>query len=189
MIGFNALGQAHGFRETGKCFGTCTSREVRGPASKFVKPARGETILRFLEADDKVPVGGKPLDLLKDKTVPRETLAAARLFYETVNRHMRYSKEGKGWGQGDAVWACDSKYGNCTDFHSLFIALARAHKIPGKFEIGCAQLCGIGHTQMAGNVFVDPPDAYEAWAKEQLDARRQSLQTSDASASDRAKNS
>jgi transglutaminase-like putative cysteine protease len=34
------------------------------------------------------------------------------------------------------VWACDSGYGNCSDFHSLFISLARTEKIPAKFEIG-----------------------------------------------------
>jgi transglutaminase-like putative cysteine protease len=38
--------------------------------------------------------------------------------------------------RGDAEWACDNGYGNCTDFHSLFIALARAQGIPARFEIG-----------------------------------------------------
>src|SRR5262249_4037664 len=28
----------------------------------------------------------------------------------------------------------------------------------GKFEIGCSQLCGLGHTQMVGNVFVQTAD-------------------------------
>jgi transglutaminase-like putative cysteine protease len=49
---------------------------------------------------------------------------------------MKYSKEGTGWGRGDSVWACDSRYGNCTDFHSLFMSLARAKEIPARFEIG-----------------------------------------------------
>ena len=31
---------------------------------------------------------------------------------------------------------CDAKHGNCTDFHSLFISLARAEGIPARFEIG-----------------------------------------------------
>src|SRR6185369_7554919 len=31
---------------------------------------------------------------------------------------------------------CESKFGNCTDFHSLFISLARGNKIPSKFEMG-----------------------------------------------------
>ena len=38
--------------------------------------------------------------------------------------------------QGDSVWACDSKFGNCSDFHSLFISMARGNKIPSKFEMG-----------------------------------------------------
>src|SRR5262249_3527281 len=95
-----------------------------------------ENFAHFLKPDAKVPTGGKPLELVKDKKIPEDQLAMGELFYEVVNSHMRYSKEGIGWGRGDAVWACDSKYGNCTDFHSLFISLARSHKIPAKFEIG-----------------------------------------------------
>ena len=76
-----------------------------------------------------MPVDGKPLDLLKEnlkgKKLPGEQYAAAKVLYDVVNTHMKYSKEGKGWGQGDSVWACDSKFGNCTDFHSLFISMAR----------------------------------------------------------------
>lgn len=49
---------------------------------------------------------------------------------------MRYAKEGDLWGRGDVLWACDSKFGNCTDFHGLFISLARANQLPAKFEIG-----------------------------------------------------
>ncbi len=132
-------------------------REVRtdGLPKKFFKPMDKEKVVRFLEADSKVPLSGKPLDLLKEKKVPPFQLAAAKLFYEVVHEHMRYSKEGKGWGQGDAVWACDSKYGNCTDFHSLFISLARAHKIPGKFEIGFPLPAERGTGKVAG---------YHCWA-------------------------
>jgi transglutaminase-like putative cysteine protease len=110
--------------------------EVKTKDGQSFKPSINEKIARLLQPDEKVPVTGKPLTLLKDLKVASDPVDAARLFYDVVNRHMRYSKEGKGWGQGDAVWACDSKYGNCTDFHSLFISLSRAHKIPAKFEIG-----------------------------------------------------
>jgi hypothetical protein len=110
--------------------------EVRTKGAPRFKPAAGEKIARLLEPDEKVPVAGKPLTLLKDIKVASDPMEAAKLFYDVVNRHMRYSKEGTGWGRGDAVWACDIKYGNCTDFHSLFISLSRAHKIPAKFEIG-----------------------------------------------------
>jgi transglutaminase-like putative cysteine protease len=111
-----------------------TRREVKGDELKDAEPA--DKLARFLEADSLVPVGGKPLELLKGKDVPTDQMAAAKMFYDVVNRHMRYSKEGTGWGRGDAVWACDSRFGNCSDFHSLFISLARAAKIPAKFEIG-----------------------------------------------------
>jgi len=49
---------------------------------------------------------------------------------------MRYDKSGEGWGRGDALWACTSKRGNCTDFHSLLIGMMRASGIPARFEIG-----------------------------------------------------
>jgi len=40
--------------------------------------------------------------------------------------------------------------------------------VPGQYEIGCAQLCGLGHTKMVGNVFVQTPEEFEGWQKEQL---------------------
>ena len=104
------------------------------------RPARGgedaKELARLLEANRRVPISGKPLELLKGKKVPVEEMEAARFFYDLVNRHMRYSKEGTGWGQGDSVWACENGRGNCTDFHSLFISLTRAQHIPAQFEIG-----------------------------------------------------
>jgi transglutaminase-like putative cysteine protease len=95
-----------------------------------------DLVKRFLEPDKKVPIKGKPLELIKDKDVPNDAVEAAHLFYELVNKHMKYDKTGTGWGQGDSVWACENCKGNCTDFHSLFISLARSRKIPAKFEIG-----------------------------------------------------
>lgn len=106
----------------------------------YLQPAPGEKLERFLQPDVKVPVAGKPLELLnenlKDKKLPADQFAAARVLYDVVNKHMTYKKVGTGWGQGDSLWACDSKYGNCTDFHSLFISMARGNKIASKFEMG-----------------------------------------------------
>lgn len=113
--------------------------EVRTDPSKGVAVKSREAkelIARFLKPDAKVPVGGKPLELIKDKTLPKNSAAAAKVMYDVVDAHMKYSKEGTGWGQGDSLWACDSKFGNCTDFHSLFISMARGTKIPSKFEMG-----------------------------------------------------
>jgi transglutaminase-like putative cysteine protease len=109
-------------------------REVRGGKDKITEDEK--QMARLLQPDARVPIDGKPLELIKDKDVPKDQLAAARLFYDVVNGHMRYSNEGAGWGNGDSNWACDSGYGNCTDFHSLFMSLARSRKIPTKFEIG-----------------------------------------------------
>ncbi len=115
-----------------------TRREVlTDPHAEFyLKPRSTEKISRFLEADAMVPIGGKGLTLIAGKSLPQDQFAAAKILYDAVNGHMTYSKEGKGWGRGDSDWACDSKFGNCTDFHSLFISLSRAQKIPAKFEMG-----------------------------------------------------
>jgi uncharacterized protein (TIGR03000 family) len=111
-----------------------TRKEVLGgQKGKKIDP---DQVAMYLEPNAKVPVGGKSLELIKDKKLPSDQLEAARVLYDVVNGHMRYSKEGTGWGQGDSDWACTSGYGNCTDFHSLFMSLARAQNIPAKFEIG-----------------------------------------------------
>lgn len=39
--------------------------------------------------------------------------------------------------------------------------------LAGTFEIACAQLCGIGHTMMRGDVIVESRDKFEAWLKSQ----------------------
>jgi transglutaminase-like putative cysteine protease len=66
----------------------------------------------------------------------QDPLAKARAIYNYVVGTMRYDKSGNGWGNGDAIWACTAKRGNCTDFHSLFIGMMRAAGIPARFEIG-----------------------------------------------------
>ena len=39
---------------------------------------------------------------------------------------------------------------------------------PGHYEIGCAQLCGLGHYRMKGEVIVDTPEEFEAWKLEKM---------------------
>jgi transglutaminase-like putative cysteine protease len=137
-----------------------TRREVKG--DMLQQPKASDKLARFLKPDALVPVGGKPLELLKGKDVPMDQMAAAKLFYDVVNQHMRYSKDGAGWGRGDAVWACDSRFGNCSDFHSLFISLARAAKIPAKFEIGFPLPEKHGDGEIPG---------YHCWAKFRPDGK------------------
>ena len=65
-------------------------------------------------------------------------LARARALYDHVIDQMRYMKFGEGWGQGNAAFACDALYGNCTDYHAYFIGLARSVGIPARFAIGAS---------------------------------------------------
>lgn len=74
-------------------------------------------------------------EVLKGK---KGDLVRARALYDHTIDRMRYMKYGSGWGMGDAAYACDSRTGNCTDFHAYFIAMARAAGIPARFAIGAA---------------------------------------------------
>jgi cytochrome c oxidase subunit 2 len=38
----------------------------------------------------------------------------------------------------------------------------------GKYELPCAELCGFGHSGMLGWLFVDSPEDYEKWVKENM---------------------
>ncbi len=129
-------------------------KEVKGEAK--LSDEEAARLADFLKPDAKVPIDGKPLDLIKDKKLPPDQTDLARVLYDVVNAHMRYSKEGQAWGHGDSVWACESGYGNCTDFHSLFISLARAEKIPAKFEMGFSLPEKHGSGDIGG---------YHCWAK------------------------
>lgn len=105
--------------------------EVRGASGE-----KREPLSLYLKPNRKVPLNGKPISLLKSVKLPEDPMEKAKALYDIVHSHMTYDKTGIGWGQGDASWACESGRGNCTDFHSLFIALARSRKIPARFEIG-----------------------------------------------------
>jgi transglutaminase-like putative cysteine protease len=90
-----------------------------------------------LEPDKLVPTTGLPAELAVKVTGGQTTpLEKAHAIYDYVFSTMRYDKSGTGWGRGDVLYACDAKKGNCTDFHSLFIAMARSQGIPARFEIG-----------------------------------------------------
>jgi transglutaminase-like putative cysteine protease len=92
----------------------------------------------------------------------RGELVRARALYDHVIDRMRYMKYGAGWGNGDAVYACDIGTGNCSDFHSYFIALARAAGIPARFAIGAS----IPSTRDEGGI-----DGYHCWAEFHADGK------------------
>jgi transglutaminase-like putative cysteine protease len=99
-----------------------------------------EEFARFLHANERVVVGHEVLEpiLLEVREVAGTTdrAAVARAIYDWVVDNIEYKKVGTGWGNGDTFWACSERYGNCTDFHSLFISLARTEGIPARFEMG-----------------------------------------------------
>jgi transglutaminase-like putative cysteine protease len=127
-----------------------------------------------LQPDALVPTTGLPADLAVKVTEGKvQPLDKARAIYDYVFATMRYDKTGTGWGRGDVLYACDAKKGNCTDFHSLFIAMARSQGIPARFEIGFPLPNDKHSGEIAGyhcwsDFFVDgkgwiPVDISEAW--------------------------
>jgi transglutaminase-like putative cysteine protease len=127
-----------------------------------------------LQPDALVPITGLPADLAAKVTEGKtQPLDKARAIYDYVFTTMRYDKTGTGWGHGDVLYACDAKKGNCTDFHSLFIAMARSQGIPARFEIGFPLPPDKHSSEIAGyhcwsDFYVDgkgwiPVDISEAW--------------------------
>lgn len=121
------------------------------------------SLARFLAPDKLVPVNDKFRQMAAEITQGKAgDVEKAYAIYEYVFHNLRYDKTGTGWGRGDAMWACDSKRGNCTDFHSLFIALMHAEKIPARFEIGFPLPEGKNESDIPG---------YHCWAEFYLDGR------------------
>jgi len=127
-----------------------------------------------LQPDALVPITGLPADLAAKVTQGKtQPLDKARAVYDYVFATMKYDKTGTGWGHGDVLYACDAKKGNCTDFHSLFIAMARSQGIPARFEIGFPLPPDKHSAEIAGyhcwsDFYIDgkgwiPVDISEAW--------------------------
>lgn len=104
---------------------------------KAAYSSAGEDTARFLRPEKLVPINETFKKLAETATAGKKgDLERARALYDSVLARMRYDKSGAGWGKGDAIYACDAKTGNCSDFHSYFIALARSVHIPARFAIG-----------------------------------------------------
>jgi transglutaminase-like putative cysteine protease len=137
----------------------------------------GKAFARYLGPDRLVPIDGQiKLVSAKAGDADGSSYEQARAIYDYVIANMTYDKSGQGWGRGDAIYACNVKKGNCTDFHSLFIAIARSRGIPARFTIGFpigAPSAGEipGYHCWAefytGGQWV-PVDASEAWKHPQL---------------------
>ena len=112
---------------------------------------------KYLAPERLVPANETFRSIAERVTSGKKTdMERARALYDHVIEKLRYAKYGKGWGVGDAVHACDSHSGNCSDFHAYFIALARASGIPARFAIGAA----IPSERNDGGI-----DGYHCWAE------------------------
>jgi len=96
-----------------------------------------EDLRRYLQADQLVTISPKIKEMAEEITQAKTTtMDKARAIYDYVLKNVSYDKTIPGWGNGDTERVCLLKAGNCTDFHSLFISLARASGIPAKFVMG-----------------------------------------------------
>ena len=116
----------------------------------------------FLSPSVKVPVTGKPLSLLPKFGEKQGAMGRVRKIYDRVDAHVKYDKSKPGYGHGDVLWVCDSRFGNCTDFHSLFISMVRSQGVPARFEIGFPLPTERGAGSIAG---------YHCWASFFTEAR------------------
>ena len=104
---------------------------------KAAYPAGNAEAAQYLRPEKLVPVNETFKTLAEKATVGKtDDLDRAKALYDHVISRMRYDKSGTRWGRGDAVYACDARTGNCTDFHAYFIALSRSINIPARFAIG-----------------------------------------------------
>lgn len=96
-----------------------------------------DSLRKYILPNALVPIDG-PIRREADSVVndSMTSMEKARALYVHLFETMKYDKSGAGWGNGDALYACDVRRGNCTDIHSLFIGMARSQGIPARFRIG-----------------------------------------------------
>ena len=142
---------------------TLTIEATRRENSGGDEPLSDRERAEYLKAEPLVPLDGPVRALALEATRGRQTDAErARAVYETVVATMRYDKSGTGWGRGDALFACDARRGNCTDFHALIIGMARSIGIPARFAIGLPLPHERGTGEVAG---------YHCWAELYVEGR------------------
>jgi hypothetical protein len=108
--------------------------------SRALSKAERQKFARFLGPNSRVVVDHPILEPIRAEIRERaggeDPARTSRAIYDWVVENVEYKKVGTGWGNGDTYWACMERFGNCTDFHALFISLARSEGIPARFEIG-----------------------------------------------------
>jgi hypothetical protein len=114
-------------------------------------------VMPFLQADGFVPVDGVIASLSREQTQGvADPLQKARRIYDYVISSVNRDSVGSGSGHGDALQAAESHQGDCTDFQSLFIGMARAAGIPARLAVGFSLPDG----QKQGTI-----SGYHSWAE------------------------
>jgi len=113
------------------------ARLLGGEAAASDRAPTPAELPRYLQARGLVIIDDEVRARAQQATAWRATLTEkARGIYDAVIRQVAYDKSAPGWGRGDTRRVCLLGKGNCTDFHSLFISMARASRIPARFKIG-----------------------------------------------------
>ncbi|MDX1931894.1 MAG: transglutaminase domain-containing protein [Capsulimonadales bacterium] len=102
-----------------------------------VKVAPDRALDPYLGDWNLIPIAGPITELAARIDLPKgEPLRAGRRIYDYLIDTMPYNYRAPGAGRGDAVWACDSKTGDCSDYHSVFIGVSRSLGIPADHVFG-----------------------------------------------------
>jgi transglutaminase-like putative cysteine protease len=116
-------------------------REATVPQAKSLVSTRQTTLgpefAPYLSDVKMIPIRGRISELARSIKLPEgEPLRAGRAVYDYLIDTMVYNYKAPGAGVGNAVLACDSKTGDCTDYHSVFIGVCRWRGIPADHVFG-----------------------------------------------------
>jgi len=90
----------------------------------------------YLSDNRLIPLAGNVANLKNKMLLPEPPILAAKYVYDQLINTMTYNHLAPGAGIGDAALACDSKTGDCSDYHSVFIGVCRAAGIPADHVFG-----------------------------------------------------
>lgn len=119
--------------------------------TRYLRPERSIPINEIFRSQALKAIGNK-----------KDNMERGRALYHYTLEYLEYDKTGTGWGEANASHACNSRAGNCTDFHAFFIALARSVGIPARFAIGVS---------IPANKEKGQTDGYHCWAEFFADGR------------------
>jgi len=123
----------------------------------------------FLRKTDNVPVNADFRSLARKQGATGSDLDSIREIYDFVVDNSTYYKanpnqfSGSGEGDVDAQFCLYQGQGGCTDFHALYMSMARSVNVPTRFVIGSYL-----PREFDGK---DQDVAYHCWAEAHVDGR------------------